>query len=134
DPLSEEEEGRIHHEYRAQTIDGKSVSSATKDIIARLGPAWGGTTEEFCYYGSVDATPLFLRLLEAFHQRYPERNILERDVPDRPGKTLAKSAAAAAQWLEGKMDASSFGFIESRRTNPHGHLNQVWQDSRSSYI
>ena len=134
DPRSEEEPGRIHHEYRARVIDGREVPDISRRIIAELGPAWGGTEEGFCYYGSVDATPLFLRLLARFDARYPGRKILARFVPLRPGRTMAMAADDAAAWLERRIDASDAGFVESKRANPKGILNQVWMDSATSYV
>jgi glycogen debranching enzyme len=133
DPASEEEPGRIHHEYRSTVIDGVEVNEFSRAIIADLGPRWGGDAEGFCYYGSVDATPLFLRLLAAFHARFLEQRILERPVPGRPGVTMADAADTAARWIERRIDASADGFVESKRTNPRGILNQVWQDSCTSY-
>jgi glycogen debranching enzyme len=134
EPASEEEPGRIHHEYRTRVIDGREVGDFSRRIIAELGPAWGGTEEGFCYYGSVDATPLFLRLLARFDALYPGAKILRREVPLRAGRTMAQAAAEAASWIERRIASSNTGFIESKRANPKGILNQVWMDSATSYV
>jgi glycogen debranching enzyme len=103
DPLTEEEPGRILHEVRLGT-----------EAALALG---GGTT----YYGTVDATPLFVMLLAE----------LDRwgalPAADRP--SLLAAADRAMTWILEYGDADGDGFVEYRRHTDRGLVNQGWKDS-----
>ncbi|MDG4667209.1 glycogen debranching N-terminal domain-containing protein [Mycobacterium sp. 236(2023)] len=103
DPLTEEEPGRILHEVRF----GREVALA-------LG---GGTT----YYGTADATPLFVMLLGE----------LDRwgGLPDTDRATLVAAADRALKWIGEYGDADGDGFVEYRRHTDRGLFNQGWKDS-----
>ncbi|WP_236827901.1 MULTISPECIES: amylo-alpha-1,6-glucosidase [unclassified Blastococcus] len=101
DPHTEEEPGRILHELR-------------------LGPdrdtALGGSR----YYGTVDATPLFVLLLaEAWRWGIPEQVVRE----------LLPAADAALEWMDRYGDRDGDGFLEYRRATDRGLVNQGWKDS-----
>jgi glycogen debranching enzyme len=72
------------------------------------------------YYGSVDATPLFVMLLGELR-----RWGLARDVVDR----LLPHADAALDWIEGFGDADGDGYVEYQRLTETGLANQGWKDS-----
>lgn len=112
---SEEEPGRIAHEVR------EPGDPQVSRIAAESG--W-----EFPYYGSVDATLLWLCALDEVAETDPA--ILERTIR---GQTLSQRAEKAARWVLMRLDAGS-GFIRSSRSNPNGILNQVWKDSGDSYL
>jgi glycogen debranching enzyme len=112
---SEEEPGRIAHEVRE--LDDPQVAK----IAAESG--W-----EFPYYGSVDATLLWLCALDEMAQA--DATILDRVVK---GQTLSERAEKAAAWVLMRLDLGA-GYIRSTRTNPRGILNQVWKDSGDSYL
>ncbi len=98
----DEEPGKILHEYRAGEM--------TRDGEMPFSP----------YYGSVDATPLFLILLsETFHWTADER-LLEELLP---------SAYAALEWIDRYGDIDGDGFVEYLRRSPKGLANQGWKDS-----
>jgi glycogen debranching enzyme len=103
DPLTEEEPGRILHEVRL----GPEAALA-------LG---GGTT----YYGTADATPLFVMLIGE----------LDRwgGLPDNDRPTLVAAADRALQWIGEYGDADGDGFVEYRRHTDRGLVNQGWKDS-----
>jgi glycogen debranching enzyme len=103
DPLTEEEPGRILHEVRL----GPEAALA-------LG---GGTT----YYGTADATPLFVMLIGE----------LDRwgGLPDNDRRTLVAAADRALQWIGEYGDADGDGFVEYRRHTDRGLVNQGWKDS-----
>ena len=103
DPLTEEEPGRILHEVRL----GREAALA-------LG---GGTT----YYGTVDATPLFVMLLAE----------LDRwgGLPDADRPSLLAAADRAVAWILDYGDADGDGFVEYRRHTDRGLVNQGWKDS-----
>jgi glycogen debranching enzyme len=102
DPATEEEPGRILHEVRfgpsAQlTLGGRSA-----------------------YYGTADATPLFVMLLgELRRWRW------HHDLPH----TLLPHADRALDWMQRYGDADGDGFIEYCRKTPAGLVNQGWKDS-----
>jgi glycogen debranching enzyme len=101
--LTEEEPGRILHEVRL----GREAALA-------LG---GGST----YYGTADATPLFVMLLGE----------LDRwgGLPDEDRPTLIAAADRALDWILNYGDADGDGFVEYRRHTDRGLVNQGWKDS-----
>ncbi len=98
----DEEPGKILHEYR----EGEMTLSGEMPF----GP----------YYGSVDATPLFLILLsEAYNWTADEQ--LVRD--------LMPAANRALEWMDRYGDKDGDGFVEYQRRSPKGLINQGWKDS-----
>ena len=104
-PLTEEEPGRILHEVRF----GESAELS-------LG---GGRI----YYGSVDATPLFVMLLGEL-QRWGNR---QEEVD-----ALMPAADRALAWIDEFGDRDGDGYVEYLRTNDRGLENQGWKDSHDS--
>ena len=102
DERSEEQPGRILHEVRF----GETAELS-------LGP--GGT-----YYGSVDATPLFVMLLGELH-----RWGLAADKVHQ----LAPAADRALAWIDDFGDRDGDGYVEYQRMTPGGLANQGWKDS-----
>jgi glycogen debranching enzyme len=76
-----------------------------------------------CYYGSVDATPLFVMLAAAYH---------ERTADDATLRALWPHLLRAMAWIEDAGDVDGDGFVEYRRSTPEGLVNQGWKDSRDS--
>ena len=72
------------------------------------------------YYGSVDATPLFVVLLWEYYQRTGDRPLVEE---------LYDHAEAALSWVERYGDRDGDGFIEYQRLTENGLLHQAWKDS-----
>jgi glycogen debranching enzyme len=102
DPERDAEPGKIIHEMRR----GKAAMS------------WAGR-----YYGTVDATPLFLILLSE-HWRWTGDASLPRE--------LEGAARRALGWIDGPGDADGDGFVEYCRRAPRGIRNQSWKDSEIS--
>jgi glycogen debranching enzyme len=101
-PLTEEEPGRILHETRS----GRDASQA-------LG---GGSV----YYGTADATPLFVMLLGEL-----ARWGLAAEEADK----LLPNADRALEWITGRGDRDGDGFVEYQRATDQGLVNQGWKDS-----
>jgi glycogen debranching enzyme len=97
DPRTEEEPGRILHELR-------------------LGPDSYGSP----YYGTADATPLFVMLLAECLRWGAD--------PDRV-RALLPAADAALAWIERYGDRDGDGFVEYQSTGHGGLANQGWKDS-----
>jgi glycogen debranching enzyme len=78
------------------------------------------------YYGSADATPLFLILLDEF-ERWTSNAELVRQ--------LEMEARAALTWIDKYGDRNGDGYVEySRRNKETGLENQCWKDSWNSIL
>jgi glycogen debranching enzyme len=102
DPDVEAEPGKILHEMR-------------KGEMAALGEVPFGR-----YYGSVDATPLFVAVAGACYRRTGDRGLLEE---------LWPHIEAALEWMERYGDRDGDGFIEYARRSSRGLVHQGWKDS-----
>jgi glycogen debranching enzyme len=102
DPMSEEEPGKILHEVRLDVSSGLSL---------------GGKS---VYYGSVDATPLFVVVLGSA-SRY---GFFAETIA-----ALMPHADRALDWIRDYGDKDGDGFVEYERLNEQGLINQGWKDS-----
>ncbi len=75
------------------------------------------------YYGTVDATPLWLMLLDEYHRWTNDDQLIDR---------LWPNALAALRWIEEFGDADGDGFVEYERQSKRGLANQGWKDSWDS--
>jgi glycogen debranching enzyme len=102
DDWREEEPGKILHEVRVGEL------------------ARAGEIPHTPYYGSVDATPLWLVVL---HGAY-------RWTGDIDGvRELWPNVLAALKWIDEYGDLDGDGYVEYRRRSPKGLDNQGWKDS-----
>lgn len=133
--VTEEEPGKIIHEFRRKVVDKKPIKGRSLEIFNQLSHHWGGDGQSLAYYGSIDATPHFLRVLGKYTRLYGHE-ILLNTVKLRSGKkiTLALTAERANEWLLEKLASSKSGFLEYKRRNSSGLLNQVWKDSDEFYV
>ena len=102
DPVRDAEPGKIVHEVRR----GKAARS------------WHGS-----YYGTVDATPLYLILLSEVW-RWTDDAGLVREFKD--------SALHALEWIATRGDLDGDGFLEYKKRSRRGLDNQSWKDSHDS--
>lgn len=72
------------------------------------------------YYGSVDATPLFVALVGAYYERTGDRAFIE---------SLWPHVEAALRWIDDFGDRDRDGFVEYHRQSSDGLLHQGWKDS-----
>ncbi|WSY64660.1 amylo-alpha-1,6-glucosidase [Nocardia sp. NBC_00881] len=100
-PLTEEEPGRIMHEMRR-------------------GPAGGQVLGGNIYYGTADATPLFVMLMAECHRWGADPESIRELLP---------AADAALHWITDYGDRDGDGFVEYRRATDRGLINQGWKDS-----
>jgi len=98
----DEQPGKILHEYR--------TGEMTRAGEMPFGP----------YYGSVDATPLFLILLSETFQWTADEELVRELLP---------AAYRALDWIEQYGDLDGDGFVEYVRRSPRGLVNQGWKDS-----
>jgi glycogen debranching enzyme len=102
DPLADAEPGKILHEMR-----GGEMAALREVPFAQ-------------YYGSVDATPLFVLLAGLY---------VERTGDDETLAELWPSIEAALRWIDGAGDPDRDGFVEYQRASEQGLANQGWKDS-----
>jgi glycogen debranching enzyme len=72
------------------------------------------------YYGSVDATPLFVLLAGAYYERTGDRAFVN---------TLWPNIEAALRWIDDYGDRDADGYVEYQRQSPIGLVHQGWKDS-----
>lgn len=102
DPAIDAEPGKIVHEIRH----------------GRAAETWFPR-----YYGTVDATPLFLCLL-AETWRWTDDAVL--------AGRLREPALRALEWIDRYGDCDGDGLVEYERRSPRGLANQSWKDSGDS--
>jgi glycogen debranching enzyme len=105
DPVADAEPGKILHEVR-------------RGEMAALGEVPFAR-----YYGSHDATPLFVMLAAAYY----------RQTDDADGvAALWPNVERALVWMDGPGDPDGDGFLDYARSNERGLLQQGWKDSHDS--
>lgn len=119
----EEELGKIVHEVRQKD------DPIAQSLTAERGWDWP-------YYGSVDATPEFIRTLTAYCQQSEEnRGFLSETYVDQRGndRQIAESLEMALSWILRKLSSNHEGLLEFKSVLPKGIENQVWKDSWDAY-
>jgi hypothetical protein len=104
-PDTGEEPGKILHEIRVPEVAGGASS---------LPP---------CYYGTIDATPLWLVLL---------RDAWRWGLPAGDVEPLLDAAEAALHWMRDHGDGDGDGLLEYLDRSGRGLANQGWRDSSDS--
>jgi glycogen debranching enzyme len=121
DKSKAEEPGKIPHEIRSP--DDPVAAQLTTEH------GWG-----WPYYGSIDATPLFL--LACARCAATSEACLDITLRRDDGSTtsLRQSVRKAAEWLAAKLESSTAGFLETSAVHARGGLaNQTWKDSWDAY-
>jgi glycogen debranching enzyme len=111
--------------HQARTVDefrdaepGKVLHEARRGEMANLGEVPFGR-----YYGSVDATPLFVMLAGAHFERTGDLGF---------ARELWPHVESALEWMERWGDRDGDGFIEYSGHPSRGLLHQGWKDSQDS--
>jgi len=102
DPFADAQPGKILHEMR-----GGEMAALREVPFAQ-------------YYGSVDATPLFVLLAGLYVERTGDEETLAE---------LWPAVEAALRWIDGAGDPDRDGFVEYQRASEQGLANQGWKDS-----
>jgi glycogen debranching enzyme len=77
------------------------------------------------YYGTADATPLYLVALHAAWQATGDRGLIERHLPN---------AEACLTWIDEYGDRDGDGFQEYQTRSTAGYENMAWKDSGDSVM
>jgi glycogen debranching enzyme len=107
DPWRDEEPGKILHEIRRGELAG------------------AGLVPHSPYYGSVDATPLFVFLWAQYFRWTGDHEFATELLPN---------VRAALEWIDRYGDRDGDGFVEYQTRSPAGILNQGWKDSRDAIV
>ncbi|HJV63579.1 MAG TPA: amylo-alpha-1,6-glucosidase [Albitalea sp.] len=105
DPERDADPGKILHEAR------RSEMAYTREI------PFGR------YYGTVDATPLFVALAGAYHRRTGDLDFV---------RSIWPNVMLALDWIDKYGDVDGDGFVEYARRSKEGLVQQGWKDSHDS--
>jgi glycogen debranching enzyme len=106
-PEKDAEPGKILHEMRSGEM------ANTGEIPFRE------------YYGTIDATPLFIMLAGMYYERTGDAETIEKIWPN---------IKAALQWIDKYGDLDGDGFVEYIHKAKNGLTNQGWKDSYDSVM
>ncbi|HKT08061.1 MAG TPA: glycogen debranching N-terminal domain-containing protein [Gemmatimonadaceae bacterium] len=127
EPRIAEQTARLLAAYQARDTNqwrdeqpGKILHSIRVGEMARL-----GLIPHTPYYGSVDATPLFL-ILMARHAMWTGDLSLFRE--------LREHVDLALTWMTDGADSNGDGYIDYVSTSEHGLINQGWKDSGDAIV
>lgn len=102
DDFQDAEPGKIFHETRGGEL------ANTREIPFKM------------YYGTIDATPLFVSLAGAYLERTGDMDTIESIWPN---------IQRALYWIDRYGDVDGDGFVEYKRKSDKGLINQGWKDS-----
>jgi glycogen debranching enzyme len=97
---------------------GKILHETRKGEMAALNEIPFG-----CYYGSIDATPLFIMLAGAYYERTGDQAFITQIWPN---------IELALQWIDRAGDLDGDGFVEYSRRSKDGLIHQGWKDSQDA--
>jgi glycogen debranching enzyme len=103
---------------KSEAEPGKILHEARSGEMAALGEIPFGL-----YYGSVDATPLFIVLAGAHYKRAANLEFI---------RSLWPHIELALQWIDRYGDRDQDGFVEYSRRSEKGLVQQGWKDSNDS--
>lgn len=127
DPVIAEQTLRVLANYQGDEVNewrdeqpGKILHEMRVGELARI-----GEIPHHPYYGTVDATPLFL-VLVGRHAAWTGDLTLFHD--------LRNNIERALEWMAKYGDANGDGYIEYQSTSEKGLINQGWKDSGDAIV
>ena len=112
-------QGREHNEWRDEQ-PGKILHELRLGEMARL-----GEIPHTPYYGTIDATPLFLILLGRHAQWSGSIALFDE---------LEENVQLALDWIDQLGDIDGDGYVEYETLSGKGLTNQGWKDSREAIM
>ena len=106
-PVKDAEPGKIMHETRTGEM------ANTGEIPFKE------------YYGTIDATPLYVMLAGMYYERSGNLDLI---------KSIWSHIKAAMYWIDHYGDLDGDGFVEYRHKAENGLTNQGWKDSHDSIM
>ncbi|MGH6852330.1 MAG: amylo-alpha-1,6-glucosidase, partial [Methylocella sp.] len=107
DPYRDAEPGKIFHELRYGELAHFKLIPHTP------------------YYGTADATPLYLITLHAAWRATGDQDLLERHL---------ETVEGCLSWIDNHGDRDGDGFQEYQTRSPAGYENMAWKDSGDSVV
>jgi glycogen debranching enzyme len=105
------------------TEDDASIDAEPGKIVHELRVGRAAKTWFAAYYGTVDATPLYLVLLSETWRWTGD---------DELARSFREPALLALDWIDRYGDRDGDGFVEYERRTERGLANQSWKDSGDS--
>lgn len=102
DDFKDEDPGKIHHEIRFGELTAL------------------GKRPHRPYYGTADATPLYLIVLSEYWRFTGDDDLV---------RTLRPNAEAALAWIDRYGDRNGDGYVEYKTRSSQGLVNEGWKDS-----
>jgi glycogen debranching enzyme len=112
-------QGKDTNDYRDEE-PGKILHEVRYGELANL-----GQVPHSPYYGSIDATPLFLILISETYRWTGDLDFV---------REMWESVEQALMWIDAYGDQDGDGFLEYATRSPLGLFNQCWKDSSISNI
>jgi glycogen debranching enzyme len=107
DPYRDAEPGKIFHELRYGELAHFKLIPHTP------------------YYGTADATPLYLTTLHSAWRATGDKTLLERHL---------ETAEGCLSWIDEYGDSDGDGFQEYQTRSPDGYENMAWKDSGDAVV
>src|SRR5206468_4150860 len=108
--------------HQGKAVD-KQRGEAPGKILHEVRPGVTGGVADSIFYGSIDATPLFLMALGEYVGWSGDLQL---------ARELLPNAEAALEWMAKFGDADGDGFLECNRYPSEGLGDQGWKDSPDS--
>jgi glycogen debranching enzyme len=107
-------QGKVCNDFRDEE-PGKILHEIRQGELTQL-----GLKPHSPYYGTADATALWLILLSEYWRWTHDSDLVKR---------LAENAYAALDWIDHYGDRDGDGYVEYQTRSPQGLGNQCWRDS-----